>query len=157
MHWGFSYHSRIFHSLCRRHHYRWRWRAANFDLCLPFIEQWMFFSVPHTPTVTRGISLLCLSPRTRDTNTYCRAFGSGAVITCFNDLGLSRPGIEPRSSACKANALPIRHRRRTSLCIMCWPLMNSTIHMDEIAIILTDHLMDPFNNLIIYNKLSKIM
>ena len=35
--------------------------------------------------------------------------------------------------------------------------MNSTIHMDEIAIILTDHLMDPFNNLIIYNKLSKIM
>ena len=25
------------------------------------------------------------------------AFGSGAVTTCFYDLGLSRPGIKPRS------------------------------------------------------------
>ena len=35
---------------------------------------------------------------------------SPAVTTCFYDLGLSRPGIESRSSACKAYALPLRHR-----------------------------------------------
>ena len=39
--------------------------------------------------------------------TCCRAFGSGAVT--FYHLGLSRPGIESRSPACEANALPLRH------------------------------------------------
>ena len=36
-----------FSLIWRRHHYRWR--AANFDLCLAFmaVEQWGFFSVPH--------------------------------------------------------------------------------------------------------------
>ena len=33
------------------------------------------------------------SPKTRDTHTYCRAFGSVAVTTCCNDLGLSRDNI----------------------------------------------------------------
>ena len=33
-----------------------------------------------------------------------------AVTTCFNDLGLSRPEIEPWSPACEADALPLRHR-----------------------------------------------
>ena len=49
-----------------------------------------------TPTVTQGIRLYWSSPRSRDSHTCCRAFGSGAVSTCFNDLGHSRPGIEPR-------------------------------------------------------------
>ena len=35
---------------------------------------------------------------------------NGAVTTCFYDLDLSRLGIEPRSSAHEANAVPIRHR-----------------------------------------------
>ena len=35
------------------------------------------------------ISLEWSSPKTRDTHTCCRAFGSGAVTTCFYDLGLS--------------------------------------------------------------------
>ena len=35
-----------------------------------------------------------LAPRIRDNHTYCRAFGSGAVSTCFNDLGLLRPEFE---------------------------------------------------------------
>ena len=48
--------------------------------------------------------------RTRDTHTCCRAFGSGSVTTCFYDLGLWRPGIEPRSPTHEANALPLRHR-----------------------------------------------
>ena len=29
-----------------------------------------------------------------DTKTYCQAFGSGAVISCFNNLGLSQPGFK---------------------------------------------------------------
>ncbi|XP_078323632.1 uncharacterized protein LOC111102708 isoform X2 [Crassostrea virginica] len=29
-----------------------------------------------------------------DTQTYCKAFGSGAVISCFNNLGLSQPGFK---------------------------------------------------------------
>ena len=39
----------------------------------------------------------------RNTHTYCRAFGSGAVITCYNELGLSRLGFEHQLSACEAN------------------------------------------------------
>ena len=34
------------------------------------------------------------SSRTRDTHTYCGAFSSGAVTTCFYDLGLSWLGFE---------------------------------------------------------------
>ena len=41
----------------------------------------------------------------RDTHTYCRAFGSGAVTTCFCVQGLSWQGIEHLPSACRANAL----------------------------------------------------
>ena len=44
-----------------------------------------------------------------DIHTRCRVFGSGDVTTCFYDLGLSRPGIEPRSPACEENALLLRH------------------------------------------------
>ena len=39
----------------------------------------------------------------------CRAFGSGAVTTCFSDLCLFRPGIEPRSLACEADSQPLHH------------------------------------------------
>ena len=54
---------------------------------------------------------VCLgsSQRTCDTHTCCQAYHSGAVTTSFNNLGLSRPGIEPRSPACEANALSLRH------------------------------------------------
>ena len=38
--------------------------------------------LPATPTVTRDIHLLWSSLRTRDTNTYCQAFSSGAITTC---------------------------------------------------------------------------
>ena len=41
-----------------------------------------------------GHPFLRSSPRTRDIHTCCRAFGSGTVTTCVNDLGLSRPGFE---------------------------------------------------------------
>ena len=40
-------------------------------------------------------------------HTCCRAFDSWAFTACFYDLGLSRPGIEPRTPACKASAQPL--------------------------------------------------
>ena len=52
-----------------------------------------------------GLLYIISSPRIRDTHNCCRAFGSGAVTTCFYD----QPGIEPRSPACEANALPLHH------------------------------------------------
>ena len=78
-----------FSLIWKRHNYRWR--ALNFDLhsALMAIEQWGFFIVPHL--LWHGASVYNgLSPRTRDIHTCCRAFGSGAVTTCFYDLGLSR-------------------------------------------------------------------
>ena len=71
-----------FSLIWRRYHYQRR--AANFFyLCsaLMAIEQWGLFSLPH---------LL----RERDTNTYCLAFISGAVTTCFYSLDLSQLGFE---------------------------------------------------------------
>ena len=64
------------------------------------------------PTVTRGIRLYWSSPRTRDTHTYCRASGSGAVTTCFYDLRLPRLGFKHptfRLRGERSNLL--RHRR----------------------------------------------
>ena len=46
---------------------------------------------------------ICL-PNTRNNHTCCRA-----VTTCFNDLGLLRPGIEPRSPAYKASGVRINN------------------------------------------------
>ena len=39
-----------------------------------------------------------------------REFGSGVVLSCINDLGMTRPGIEPRSPSCEVNHLSLRHR-----------------------------------------------
>ena len=47
----------------------------------------------------------CWFTPTRDTHTYCRAFGSGAVTTCFWDLCLSRLGFETQPSAWEEYAL----------------------------------------------------
>ena len=52
-----------------------------------------FVVVPHQlghgPTLYNGHLV------THDTYTCCRAFGSGAVTTSGNDLGLSLPGSNP--------------------------------------------------------------
>ena len=109
--------SENFSLIWRRHNY-W-WKAANFDLCsaLIAIEQWGFFSVPHL--LWHGAS----SPRTRDTHTNWSAFCTGAVSTCFYDLGLSRLGFEhPTFSLRDARSNWLRHRRgsfvvNTSTCI----------------------------------------
>ena len=82
-------------------------------------EQWGFFSVPHLlchgATVYNGIS--------EDPWHSHRAFGNGAVTTCFYNLGLSRPGFEhptfrmrsessTRLRYCRGS-LPIRIRNKT--------------------------------------------
>ena len=84
-----------------------RWRAANFDLCsaLMAIEQWEVFNVPHPlrhgPTVHNDHlwGPVTLTPVAE------RLAVHGAVTICFYYLGLSRPGIEPRSHAYETNTL----------------------------------------------------
>ena len=75
------------------------------------IEQWGFLAC-HTYCDTDQLFLKAISewrPVTH-THTCCRAFGRGTVTTCFNELDTSRPWVEPRSPACEANVLPLRHR-----------------------------------------------
>ena len=99
----------IFSLIWRRHHCRWR--AVNFDLrsALMAIEQWGFSNVPHLlrhgPTVYNGHRRgpVTLTP-------VAERLAVELSLPVFYDLGLSRPEIVPRSSACKANALPLRHR-----------------------------------------------
>ena len=43
-------------------------------------------------------------------HTDCRAFSSGAVTTCFNDLGLSRLGFDHPTFRLRRSH-PLRHRR----------------------------------------------
>ena len=79
-------------------------------------------------------------------------FGSIAVTTSFYDVGLSRPGIEPRFPAYEANGIPLRHRggitdcklppKAECLAIFLRILTNllkknfSLIHFDVVSIIL---------------------
>ena len=49
---------------------------------------------------------------TRDTHIHCRAFSSGAVTTCFYDLGLSGLGLEyPAFRLRGQRSNRLRHRR----------------------------------------------
>ena len=97
-----------FSLIWRRHHCR----AVNFDLCSPLmaIEQWGFFSMPHL--LWHGASV------TRDTPPpLMPPFGSGAVTTCFNDLGLSRLGFEHPTFRLQVERFnPLRHRRGPLVC-----------------------------------------
>ena len=88
----------------------YNWRVAKFELYLTLmaIEQWGFFNVQH-------LLLKWSYPRTRDIHTCCQTFSNGSVTTSFYDLGMSRPGIERRSPAYGANALPLRHRGLTHI------------------------------------------
>ena len=51
------------------------------------------------------------SPRTRDTHTKCRAFGSGAVATCFKDLGLWLGFEHPTFRLRSEHSNPVCRRR----------------------------------------------
>ena len=74
--WGFSFHSRIFHSYG--------------NVTITREGQQILTYASHSWTLRSEGSLACYtycgkvqSPRTRGTHTYCRAFGSGAATTCF--------------------------------------------------------------------------
>lgn len=81
-------------------------KGCGFSLIL--IKRWKFFGYYDT-----GLLFLRLSPKARDIQTYCKAFGSRTVATCFNDSGMSQPGL--KLSACETNhaacatAKTIRH------------------------------------------------
>ena len=83
------------------------------------IEQWGFFSVPYL--LWHGASVYNGRLRGPVTNTFCRAFSSGAVTTCLYDLGLSWLGFEhPTFRLLGERSSPVRHRRNPlSFCICC--------------------------------------
>ena len=83
--WGFSSHLIIFHWFGDVTITGEELQIFYLYSALMAIKQWWFFDVPH---------LLW-----HEQTLYCQTFGSGAVTTSFNDLCLSRPGIEPRSPA----------------------------------------------------------
>ena len=101
-------------SLIWRRHHCW-WRATFFYLCsvLIAIEQWGFFNVPHL--LWHGPTLYNGHLRGPVTLTPVAGVWQWSCHTCFYDSGVSWPGIEPRSPACEANALPLRHRGGQSL------------------------------------------
>ena len=81
---------------CR--HYRWS--ASKSDICaaLMAIKKWGLISVPQL-YCDKGHPFKWSSLRTRDTRTFCWAFGNWAltsccVTTCFYDLGLMVLGFE---------------------------------------------------------------
>ena len=67
---------------------------SNFDLCsvLMAIEQWGFYSVPHL--LWHGASVYMVISEDPWHSYLLPRLSSGAVTTCFNDLGLSRLGFE---------------------------------------------------------------
>ena len=112
---GFSSHSRIFHSfreititgdffIYTRH--TWPLSSEDFLTCI--------FNLPHLlwqgPTLYNGHlqAPVTLTP-------WSRVFGSGALSTCLNDLGLSWPGIELRFPVCAANTTKLFYRVEVAL------------------------------------------
>ena len=79
-----------FSLIWRRHHCRWR--AANCDLCPALMTIDGESSLAYHSYCDTGYHFIMVI--SRNIHTYCRAFGNGAVPTCFNDLGLSRLGFE---------------------------------------------------------------
>ena len=86
--WVLSSHSRPFHS-----YEDVTITAEGFQSLTYARHTWPFISKGSSPCHT-----YCdtghPSSKNRDTYTYCRAFRSGAVTTCFYDLGQSRLGFE---------------------------------------------------------------
>ena len=96
----------------RRHYYRWR--AENFDQCpsLMAVDQLGFYIVPHL-LWHGGVRLYWSFPRTLDTHTYVRSFGSGAVTTCFYDSG---PRHELILKVCRNSFFSLPRKRSSSNC-----------------------------------------
>ena len=123
--WGFSL-------IWSRHHYRWR--VANIDLCLAFMARGIFSMsrlLWHGASVYNPfIIVISEEPMT---HTCCRALSSGAVSTCFYNLGLSRLGFE-HPAFCTQGKHPnwLHHRLRFRFyCVHV--SINSIIHFRKIT------------------------
>ena len=106
--WGFPSHSRISHSCGEITIGR---KGLQFSIYARY--SWALSSKGSLPCHTycdRGIRLQWSSPRTRDTQTFCRVFGSGTVTTCFLDSGVSRLGFDHPTFRGERSH-PLRHRR----------------------------------------------
>ena len=90
--WGFTSYSRIFHP------YKDATITGTGLQILTFA--WHFRPVCNAGSFAcytdcdTGHPFIRSSPGTRDTPIYCQAFCSGAVTTCFYDLGLPRLGFD---------------------------------------------------------------
>ena len=94
---GYTSHSKMFHS-CEEDTISVKGFKCWSNLVLIAIGQWGFLSVPR---------LLWHGPSQGPWHSHLMP--SAWQLNChylFKDLGLSRHGIEPRSSACEENALP---------------------------------------------------
>ena len=64
----------------------------------------------------RGVRIQWSFPKTRDTHTYCRAFSSASVTTCFYEFSLSRLRFEHPTFLLRGDrSNRLRHRRGKSL------------------------------------------
>ena len=103
--WGLSSHSRIFHSYGNV-----TITGGGLKILTYAWHSWPLSSegslACHTYCDT-GHPFIRSSPKARDTHTFCRAFSSGVVTTCFYDLCMSRLGFEQplANFRLRANAL----------------------------------------------------
>ena len=72
-------------------------------------------------------------------HTYCRAFSSGAVTTCFYDLGLSRLGFEHTTFSSRGqHSSTLCHRRGlTAITILISAIFSSIYNHRRVMIVLT--------------------
>ena len=84
--------SRQHHMVNRGHHYRWSAANLNIRWALIAIEQWGFLAC-HTYYDTGHPFIMVISEDLWHSHLLPR-FSSGAVTTCFYDLGLSRLEFE---------------------------------------------------------------
>ena len=103
--WSLSSHSRIFHSYGDV-----TITGEGLQILTYARHSWPLSSGGSIASRTycdKGIRLNWSSPRTRDTHSYCRAFTSGAVITCFYYLGPSLLGFEHRAFLLQSSYIAI--------------------------------------------------
>ena len=126
--WGFSSHWRIFHT-----YEDVTINDGRLQILTNALHVWPLSNegslACHTYWDT-GRSFRWSSQRIRDTHTYCPAFGSGALSTCFYGLSLSLLGFEhPTFRLRDDRSNRLRHRcglHMPSLWIQRWLLVSSS-------------------------------
>ena len=120
--WGLLSHSRIFHSYGDV-----TITGEGLQILTYVAHSWPLSSegslACHTYCDT-GHKFIMVISRTCDTQTDCQAFSSGAVTTCFYNLGLSQLGFKhPTFRLWGQYSNPLCHSRGGCLCknlFLCW-------------------------------------